>query len=373
MHRLYAVIERDLRKFIRNPIVVAMSVLMPIIYLVILGSSFQGELKNIPLAVVDLDAGPHGARVMELLRSIESGQRTISVYNLRGQSVAMKGLRSGVFKGVLVIPRDFSRDVIRGNEPNLGLFIDNTESISARSIEAAIAGALPSFKNDFGGVRRSRAGVELRKVELYKKVDYDQSLIPGVVIMAIFLGAMTTGAFSIVMDRFLGVDESYFLTPLTKADIVVGLIASGLFITTVIALFVLFLSSVISGVYLWRGVTLSGFASITAVIILSTLGLQGLMFLVMGRVNHPRIVGVLGGFLNVIFFFPSGAIYPVESFPGWLKAFARFNPETYSVHALRSLLYKGVDLIAIKDDIIYLAAFAFFAILLGTVTFKRTL
>lgn len=373
MIRFYAIFVRDLRKFVRNPIVVAMSVLMPIIYLVILGSSFQGELKNLPVAVVDMDGGPHARRVIELMRSIEAGPRTVVLYRMSDEGAAMRGLKDGVFKAVLVIPHDFSRDVIRKTSATLGLFVDNVESISSKSVFASVQGALPRFKTDFVPVRSDRSRISVREVDLYRQIDYDQTLIPGVVIMAIFLGAMTTGAFNIVMDRFLGVDESYFLTPLTKRDIVVGLVASGLLITTIIALVVLFFSSLISGVYLWKALTPKSLTFIVTVIVLSTLGLQGLMFIVMGRINHPRIVGVLGGFMNVIFFFPSGAIYPVESFPQWLRAFSLVNPETYSVHALRAVLYKGADLAAVKEDIVFLTVFALITIFIGTVTFKRTL
>lgn len=372
MKRFSAIFDRDLRKFARNPIVVLVSILMPIIYLVILGSSFQGELKNLPLAVVDLDGGHEAMRVFELLRSIEAGPKTIDVYRVTGQGEAMRGLKEGVFKGVLIIPHDFSRNVTRRASAELGLFLDNAEAISSKALQAALSGAIPAFSADFIPVR-NELGIVLRSVELYKKIDYDQSLIPGVVIMAIFLGAMTTGAFNIVMDRFLGIEESYFLTPLTKRDIVVGLVVSGLFITTIIALLVLFLGSLISGIYLWETLSIKGFASITAVIVLSSLGLQGLMFIVMGRVNHPRIVGVLGGFLNVIFFFPSGAIYPVESFPLWLRAFSTVNPERYSVHAISSLLFKGAGLSSLYGDLLFLAAFAAFSIGLGTALFKRSL
>jgi len=373
MARFYAIFVRDLKKFIRNPLVVAMSLLMPIIYLVILGNSFQGELKNLPLAVVDLDGGPYSRRVFELLGSIEAGPRTISSVRVADQGEAMAGLKEGVYKAVLLIPSGFSRDVIKGAAPELGLFLDNAESISAASISAALKGAIPELKREFIPVREERVNAHLHNVELYRKVDYDQTLIPGVVIMAIFLGAMTTGAFNVVMDRFLGIEESYFLTPLTKRDIVMGLVASGLLITTVLAVLVLFMSSLISGIYLWSLVTPGAVVLILAVIVLSTLGLQGLMFIIMGRINHPRIVGVLGGFLNVIFFFPSGAIYPVESFPWWLKAFAELNPETYSVHALRALLFKGAGPSAVSSDLLFLAAFAAVSIFLGTLAFKRGL
>jgi len=372
MTRFFAVLERDLRRFVRNPIVIAASVLMPILYLVILGNSFQGELKHLSIAVVDIDGGPYSRRMIQMLHTIEAGPRTVSVYHLSDQGSAIKGLKEGVFKAALIIPSDFSRDILHGKGGELGLFLDNAESISANSIRLALTGALRNLKKEFVPVREE-AQPKLREVELYKKVDYDQTLIPGVVIMAIFLGAMTTGVFNIVMDKFLGIDESHFLTPLTKRDIVMGLAASGLIITTLISLFVLFFSSLIAGIYLWQTLTIYSSVMIIFVIVLSTLGLLGLMFVILGRANHPRIVGVLGGFLNVIFFFPSGAIYPVESFPAWLKAFANVNPETYSVHALRAILFKGAGLWAVKEDFLFLAVFAVITITIATLTFKRGL
>lgn len=373
MQRFLAILERDLRKFIRNPLVVAMSLLMPIIYLVILGNSFQGELKNLPVALVDLDRGPYSEKVLELLRAIEAGPATLDIIQVAEQGFAMEGLREGVFKAAVVIPRGFSRDVARRNLSEVGLYLDNAETISAMAIRASITGALSALRDEFVSIREERSQTRLRDIELYKKIDYDQTLIPGVVIMAIFLGAMTTGAFNMVMDKFLGVEESYFLTPLSKTDIVMGLIASGLLITTVLALIVLFVGSLISGLFIWGGMSPSVFGMMLAVIILSTLGLQGLMFMIMGRINHPRIVGVLGGFLNVILFFPSGAIYPIESFPGWLKAFAFVNPETYSVHAMRALLFKGAGFSAVQGDIAFLAVFAVISVLIGMLVFKRSL
>lgn len=373
MTRFLAVFERDLRRFIRNPIVIMASVIMPILYLIILGNSFQGELKNLSLAIVDMDNGPYANRVVELLHAVEAGPKTVKIYHLSDQGSAMKGLKQGIFKAILIIPSDFSKDVIRGKESELGLFLDNVEAIPANSIRLAISGALSEIKREFVSVREEKIRPILREIELYKKVDYDQTLIPGVVIMAIFLGAMTTGVFNIVMDKFLGIDESHFLTPLTKTDIVMGLVVSGLFITTIIALFVMFFSALISGIYLWETVTLYSLTLIIVVIILSTIGLLGLMFVILGRANHPRIVGVLGGFLNVIFFFPSGAIYPVESFPNWLKAFSSVNLETYSVHALKTILFKNASLDAVQGDIIFLSIFALVTIIIATITFKREL
>jgi ABC-2 type transport system permease protein len=189
--------------------------------------------------------------------------------------------------------------------------------------------------------------------------------------MAIFLGALTTGAFNLVMDRFLGIDESYLLTPLSKSHIVSGLIISGLSITTLIAVLIFSVSMVITGIPLEKGLEQS--VSILIVIILTTLCLLSLMFVMIGRVNHPRIVGVLSGFLNVILFFPSGAVYPISSFPGWLRTFAKINPEAYAVDALKSILFKGQGIPGIFGDITFLLVFTFLMMTIAIVTFKRTL
>src|SRR3972149_3793620 len=102
MTRFFAVLERDLRRFIRNPIVIVMSVVMPIVYLVILGNSFQGELKNLSIAVVDMDNGPYSHRVVELLHALESGPRTVKMYLLSDQGFALKNLKEGLLKGARI-------------------------------------------------------------------------------------------------------------------------------------------------------------------------------------------------------------------------------------------------------------------------------
>ena len=91
MVRLLAVIERDLKKFKRNPMVLAMSIFMPIIYLVILGNSFQGKLQDLPLVVVNQDSGPYARRIMENLRAVEAGPQTFTLLLLQMIRKQLKG------------------------------------------------------------------------------------------------------------------------------------------------------------------------------------------------------------------------------------------------------------------------------------------
>jgi len=371
MIRLIAVIDRDLKKFRRNPVVLAMSILMPIIYLLILGNSFQGKLQALPVVIVDQDAGPYATRLIENLRAIEAGPKTFMLLSRKDQNEAVDGVKKGVYKAAVIIPSDFSKRVFTKVRPEIGLFLDNVDAISSENIRNIVRSAVKSINTDYVAIRENTGEALIRDIDLFSKVDYYQSLVPGVVIMAIFLGTLTTGAFNLVMDRFLGMDESYLLTPLSKSHIVGGLVISGLTITTVIAVFIFAVSMLITGIPFSRG--LHQCASIFVIILLTTLCLLSLMFVILGRVGHPRIVGILSGFLNVILFFPSGAVYPIASFPGWLKTFAKVNPEAYAVDALKSVLFKNAGLSVISGDILFLICFTALMMTTAILTFKRTL
>ena len=369
--RLLAVVDRDLKKFRRNPLVLAMSIFMPIIYLVILGNSFQGKLQALPVVVVNQDSGPYSRSLMDNLRAIKAGPKTLTILGIKDQKDAIDGVKEGRYKAGLIIPPDFSKRVSLKRKPEVGLFLDNTDGISAEAVRIAVKGALVSINADYVPIREKADEVFLRDIDLYRKVDYYQSLVPGVVIMAIFLGTLSTGAFNLVMDRFLGIDESYLLTPLSKSDIVTGLIISGLCITTAIAVLVFAMSVAITGIPISWGI--NQIVYILIIIVLTTLGLLSLMFVILGRFNHPRVVGILSGFLNVILFFPSGAVYPIASFPRWLRSFAVINPEAYAVDALKTILFKGAGLGSIAGDITFLSVFTCIMMTISIVTFKRTL
>ncbi len=351
--------------------VIMMSLIMPVIYLVILGNSFQGKLKHLPVGVVNLDRGPDSRLFVNKLRAVESGPETFRLVILKDQEAAVKLVRDGRLKAAIIIPPDFTRRHLVSKRAEAGLFIDNTDGISAATIRETARSVFNSISIEYVPVREAGGRRYLRETDLYRKVDYDQSLVPGVVIMAIFLGTLTTGAFNLVMDRFLGIDESYLLTPLKKSDIVAGLVVSGVIITTIITTLVMIVSMLITGIPLYSSIGRYGL--IFAVLILTTIGMLNMMFVFLGRISHPRIMGILSGFLNVIFFFPSGAVYPVESFPGWLRTFAKVNPEAYAVHALKSLLFKNVGISAIYMDIAFLSAFAVIMMITAISFFKRTL
>jgi ABC-2 type transport system permease protein len=93
----------------------------------------------------------------------------------------------------------------------------------------------------------------------------------------------------------------------------------------------------------------------------------------MARMNDPMLPRAMFGVLNTVLYFPSGAVYPQQGFPGWMQVIAKIDPFTYAVHAFKSLLLKNTGWEAISYDIGYLVVFSAVAMTAATALFKRTL
>jgi ABC-2 type transport system permease protein len=109
------------------------------------------------------------------------------------------------------------------------------------------------------------------------------------------------------------------------------------------------------------------------VIVVTSFALISLMFLLMVRVSDPLVPRATFGVLNTLLFFPSGAVYPQQGFPGWMRVIAVADPFTYAVHALKSVLLKNTGMGAIATDLGYLVVFSAIAMTAATLLFRRTL
>ena len=76
MHRTWAIVERELRRFKRSPMLIVISMVFPLVQLVVLGYAFGGNVKHLKIAVVDQDGGVPAVRVRELAMAVAGGAQT---------------------------------------------------------------------------------------------------------------------------------------------------------------------------------------------------------------------------------------------------------------------------------------------------------
>ena len=288
-----------------------------------------------------------------------------------GGATAVARLREGHYRAVVILPPEFSSDVSGGKPASLGIVVDNTDNTTANVIEAELRRAFGSGPSESGTAIAAAPGIRVERVDVYGHRDFMQYLLPGVIALSLFFVAMLAGGIILVDDRARGIHEGYFVTPLSALDVIGGLTLSAITLSMIIGTVVLTSSIFIARLHLlggFRTIALSG-----AALFLLAMGLILFVFTLMARVSNPLMPRALFGILNVVTFFPSGALYPTESYPHWLSALSSIFPMRYAVNALRNLLLKGVGLQAVLPDFAAMAVFALVMLVLASLLFKRTL
>jgi len=370
MGRMWAIIERELRRFRRSPVLIVVSMVFPIVQLVVLGYAFGGNVKHLRLAIVDQDHGVPAIKLHELAGAVASGARTIDTIEYGDPGLALADLRNGRVNGVLTIPPEFSRRVLAKNDPRVALIEDNTDNFVSATL-ASTMGLLVQSYNRPTSTARIGTQPTLDVVEVYPYVPYIQYLLPGSVVMSIFMMVMIGGGIIFIDDKARGLHEGYLVTPITKLELIAGFNVSGTIKAVLAGMFLMVIGSLIAGIpnafeplRLFR---------LFVVIVVTAFALISMMFLIMVRVTDPLLPRAIFGVLNTLLYFPSGAVYPQQGFPAWMQVIAVADPFTYSVHAFKNLLLKDTGFGAIASDLGFLLVFSVIAMTLATRLFRRTL
>jgi ABC-2 type transport system permease protein len=370
MYRTMAIVEREMRRFRRSPLLIIMSMIFPLVQLVILGYAFGGNVKHLKLAIVDQDHGVPAVRIRELANAVSSGAHTIDLVDYSDSGAALADLRNGGINGALIIPPGFSRRSLQGNAPRIALVSDNTDNFVFASLGATMNSVVAAFNEPKTHTRIStKAGLDI--VEVYPYVPYIQYLLPGSITMSIFMMVMIGGGIIYIDDKARGLHEGYLVTPVTKFELIAGFNLSGTIKAFIAGAMITIVGSYIAGI----PNPLDPLRLLRTFLVVGTtsFALISLMFLLMVRINDPLAPRAMFGLLNSVLYFPSGAVYPQQGFPGWMQAIATVDPFTYAVHAFKSLLLKNTGFEAIAGDLLYLMVFSVIAMSAATLLFKRTL
>lgn len=377
--RIFAIIERDMRKFLRSPALMMSSMIFPLMQLIVLGYAFGGKIKGIKVAVVDEDRTAYSRDLRERFDAIVAGPQTMEVEDYNSISDAITDLRAGFVRAVVYIPVDYSRRVDQGNRPRIAFIEDNTDNF----VTSEILGRMQDLVKDINqGLNPFQPGqpltvpmprlnplVDLQVVELYPYIEYIKYLLAGAIAMSVFIVAMIGGGITFIDDKSRGLHEGYLVTPITKPELILGLIFSGAIKGLMAGTTITIIGGLIAGIdHLWDPVRL---LYLMFVLGTTSVAMISFMFLLMVRVSDPLVPRAIFGVLNTLLYFPSGAIYPVEGFPVWLRWISYIDPFTYAVHALKALLLKDTGFSGIYSDIVILSGFSVVLVILSVAFFRR--
>jgi len=370
MNRMIAIVEREMRKFFRSPALMLVAMVFPLVQLIILGNAFGGKIHDAKLGLVDEDGGTQALKIREAFDSVRANMRTFQPVYYDNEQQAKQDVRDGKLQGAVIIPPQYSRRVYEKDQPRIALVVDNSDNFMTATLEGELADITASLNNPTVEPRILQHTV-LQIVELYPYIEYMKYLLPGSIALAMFVSVMIGGGMLYIDDKARGVHEGYLVTPITKAELVLGLNAAGAIKAVMTGIVITAIGSLLAGVgTIFHPGTLLG---LLLMILLTSLAFNTMMFLLMVRVEDPLVPRAIFGILNTLLFFPSGSVYPIQAFPKWLRAIAAVDPFTFAVHGFKSLLLKETGLGAIWPDMLFLSAFAIVTFSIAVPLFKRTL
>jgi ABC-2 type transport system permease protein len=370
MRRALPIVERELRKFIRTPALLVMTLLMPVLNLVVLGNAFGGRVRHLDVAVVDEDGGPAARRVREAIYSLQMNGDAVRPIAYENEREAARDVRDGVVQGAVIMPPGFSRRVYAGERPHAGLLLDNTDAVVAATLQGVLGGAVQQAARAEPAPRVIRA-VALDPVELFPFVPYMRYMLPGVISLGMFMTVMIGGGMSYLDDKQRGVHEGYLVTPITKLELVLGQNMAGTIKAVINGVLITVLGALIAGAYdIFQP---ARFLAMVVLVLFVSFAFMAMMSCLVARMNNPMLPRALFGVLNTLLYFPSGAIYPIKSLPSWLRWITVIDPFTYAVHGLRVLLLKGAAVRVVLPDVLYLALFGAVMFAGSVRLFRRTL
>jgi len=196
-------------------------------------------------------------------------------------------------------------------------------------------------------------------------IDY---ALPGIWVLSIAFGASQTGV-AVADDLATGMVDRFRALPMARSAVLAGRTAAD----AVRNLFVLTLMTGVASAIGFR-FHAGPIAALAAVGLALAVGVGfSWIFALLGLlVRDPESAGI-GGLLAVIpLIFTSSTFVPVATFPGWLQAFAKLNPITVTVDALRALCLGGPTATHLGHALAWIGALLAVAMPAAILRYRRT-
>lgn len=230
--------------------------------------------------------------------------------------------------------------------------------------KSRIAGAvaMPLFFLAFLGLGFRRIAIP----GVSEDVNYIRFLVPGILGMSLLFSSTFAGL-SVLWDREFGFLKEIMVAPVNRVSIVLGRMAGGMTTALIQAMLIL-------GISLFMGFKISTILSLLLAVIFMIM--IAMTFISLGLIFASKMKDIQGfsiimNFVIFPLFFLSGALYPLENFPFWLKYLSYIDPLTYGVDGLRSTLI-GVSSYPIMFDFAILLIFSMTMIFLGAYFFEKS-
>jgi len=365
MRTLRFLLAKEFRQIRRDPTLLRMLLVVPVIQLLILSSAATFEVTEGRLWVVDQDRSPTSRGLVE--RAVATGRFAVAGTSA-SMEVAEDALLDRRAAAVLHIPARFEADLVRGGGAEVQLLYDAQDGAAAGILNAYMGRILQRYGDEVGGTLHPRssatvgggmAGGDVQGIDLRQRgwfnpeLVYSDYMVPGILVLLVTIVALAITSMNIVREKEIGTLEQLNVTPVTRLQFV----ASKLLPFWIIALVDLALGLGVARVVFdvpMEGSLLVVFGA-ALVYLFVALGMGLLISTVVETQQQAMFISFT---VNMVFLLMSGLFTPIQSMPGWARIVAEASPVKHFIEVMRAVLLKGAGLAEATTPILVLAGMA---------------
>lgn len=367
------VIKKEFRQIRRDVRSLIFILAIPAFMLLMYGFALNFDVKHIPLAVVDQDGSRASRDLVDKFRNTEYFdlksvlQKTAEIDMLMARDT---------IRAALVIPPDFSKDLLAERSPSVQVIVDGSNATSGTTASGYAGAIVQSYSMRITTQTLERRGIHTltTPVKPEVRVWYNPELrsvkflVPGLMAFILMVTVVVSTAFSVVREKERGTMEQIVVSPIRPTELIIGKMIPYVLISLVSAHLVLLLGNVLFGVgirgsYLWLFVAMLLFLT-------GALG-QGILISTITDTQQVAFqISTLSTFLPT--FILSGFIFPVRNMPPVIQAITYLIPAKYFLAALRAIILKGAGFHAFWDQLLFLAGFAGLTLALSIRKMRKT-
>lgn len=339
LQRLFSYSLREGMELRRDPIRALLALAGTIFLMFIMGYGINMDVENLTFAAWDQD---QTTASQKYLVNISGSRYFIEKQPIHSYQDLEQRLRSGEISMAIEIPPNFGRDLKRGSNPKIGIWVDGAMPTRAETIKGYVQGIHNLYLSELARESGLNDQASLVDIALRYRYNPDVQSIPAMVpamipILLMMIPAMLT-ALGVVREKELGSITNFYVTPVTRLEFLLGkqipYIALGMFnFSLLVALAIYVFGVPVKGSLF--ALTLGAFLYISC-----STGLG----LLMSSVLNSQIAAIFGTAIATLL--PalqfSGLLYPVSSLEGAGAFMGQIYPTTHFMTISRGVFSKAL-------------------------------
>lgn len=359
----FAIAKKEFKHLLRDKRFLAILIFFPVFLLAFFGYAVDFDVKNVKIAVLDLDKTSSSRKLINELTATEYFADPVYINNAT-EIRHLLDLKK--VNAVVTLPERLDELLARGETVKIQYLIDgvdaNTAIIVTNYIEAGIAAFNAKYRNEVLAINGTKI---TPPVTLSPKIMYNPELksslffIPGLISMILIITSVISVSLSIVRENERNTIEQIRVSPVSTFSLLLGKIFPYLLIAYLNAAMILVVGYLLFGVHV-HGSYFDLFYSILVFLLAST----SLGYFVSVISPSTQIAFTLGTFVSLLpSLILSGFVFQIESMPKFIQLMTNITPTRFFNVIMRAIILRGTGIETFWQQLVSL--FIFTGVMVG--------